>query len=85
MLSKLAKATTEAPSSGLALYTTALNNTKALNTLSNLNVTNARGLTIFAPVDEAFSGDQASTNAVAWQKVLAGHVSPGHIVDSTRG
>jgi hypothetical protein len=70
----LAKATTDASTSGLSLYTTALNNTKALNTLTNLNVTNARGLTIFAPIDAAFSGEQASTNAVAWQKVLAGHV-----------
>jgi hypothetical protein len=70
----LAKATTGTPSSGLSLYTSALNNTKALNTLANLNVTNARGLTIFAPIDAAFTGDQASTSATAWQKVLAGHV-----------
>jgi hypothetical protein len=75
VLTTLAKATTDASTSGLSLYTTALNNTKALNTLANLNVTNARGLTIFAPVDSAFTGEQASTNAVAWQKVLAGHVS----------
>ncbi|KAJ9110906.1 hypothetical protein QFC19_001415 [Naganishia cerealis] len=75
VLATLAKATTDASSSGLSLYTTALNNTKVLNTLSNLNVSSAKGLTIFAPADMAFSGDQASTSASAWLKVLAGHVS----------
>ncbi|KAJ9111823.1 hypothetical protein QFC20_002410 [Naganishia adeliensis] len=83
VLTTLAKATTDASASGLSLYTTALNNTKALNTLANLNVTNARGLTIFAPIDAAFSGEQASTNAVAWQKVLAGHYTSSQTIYST--
>jgi hypothetical protein len=47
-----------------------------LNTLTNLNISTAKGLTIFAPADVAFSGEQASTSAAAWLKVLAGHVSP---------
>jgi hypothetical protein len=77
VLSTLAKATTtDTSSSGLSLYTTALNNTKVLNTLTNLNISTAKGLTIFAPADVAFSGEQASTSAAAWLKVLAGHVSP---------
>ncbi|KAJ9101058.1 hypothetical protein QFC21_003276 [Naganishia friedmannii] len=85
VLSTLAKATTDGTtsSSGLSLYTTALNNTKVLNTLTNLNISNTKGLTIFAPADVAFSGDQASTSAGAWLKVLAGHYTSSQTLYST--
>ncbi|KAJ9118578.1 hypothetical protein QFC22_003798 [Naganishia vaughanmartiniae] len=83
VLITLAKATTEASSSGLALYTTALNNSKVLNTLTNLNISNAKGLTVFAPADVAFSGNQASTSAAAWLKVLAGHYTSSQTLYSS--
>jgi hypothetical protein len=76
ILANLATSTsTSAKKSGLALYAAALNNTKTLNTLTGFGSGGSKGLTIFAPVDEAFDGSMTSGDVAAWTKVLAGHVS----------
>lgn len=77
ILANLATSTsTSAKKSGLALYAAALNNTKTLNTLTGFGSGGSKGLTIFAPVDEAFDGSMTSGDVAAWTKVLAGHYSP---------
>jgi len=49
--------------------------------LTGFGTGGSKGLTIFAPVDEAFDGSLTSSDVTAWTKVLAGHVSSTSLTD----
>lgn len=75
---------TSAKKSGLALYAAALNVSKTLDTLSGFATAGGKGLTILAPVDDAFNANMTSDSVAGWTKVLAGHYSSSQTLYSTQ-
>lgn len=63
----------------LDLFKTALNRSSLYDILTS----HQGALTIFAPVDSAFTGNMGSTSTSAWSSVMKGHYSLAQTLDSS--